>query len=56
MEITARSAHSIPATRIERRRRVLILSQNLPLPFDRRVWQEATELVNERLYGVGDLS
>ena len=44
MQITAQSAHSIPATRIERRRRVLIIVQNLPLPFDRRVWQEATEL------------
>jgi glycosyltransferase involved in cell wall biosynthesis len=27
------------------RRRVLIIVQNLPVPFDRRVWQEATELV-----------
>jgi glycosyltransferase involved in cell wall biosynthesis len=26
-------------------RRVLIIVQNLPVPFDRRVWQEATELV-----------
>jgi glycosyltransferase involved in cell wall biosynthesis len=45
MEITARSVGSIPATRIEKRRSVLIIVQNLPLPFDRRVWQEATELV-----------
>jgi glycosyltransferase involved in cell wall biosynthesis len=45
MEITAQSAGSIPATRAKRRRRVLIIVQNLPLPFDRRVWQEATELV-----------
>jgi glycosyltransferase involved in cell wall biosynthesis len=45
MQITAQSAHSIPATRVERPRRVLIIVQNLPLPFDRRVWQEATELV-----------
>jgi glycosyltransferase involved in cell wall biosynthesis len=44
MDITARSAASIPATKVERRRRVLIIVQNLPLPFDRRVWQEATEL------------
>ncbi len=28
----------------ERRRRVLILVENLPSPFDRRVWQEATTL------------
>ena len=26
------------------RRRVLILVENLPSPFDRRVWQEATAL------------
>ncbi len=26
------------------RRKVLIIVQNLPVPFDRRVWQEATEL------------
>jgi glycosyltransferase involved in cell wall biosynthesis len=44
MEITAQSAGGIPATRVERGRRVLIIVQNLPLPFDRRVWQEATEL------------
>ena len=25
-------------------RRVLIIVENLPLPFDRRVWQEATTL------------
>ncbi len=25
-------------------RRVLIIVQNLPVPFDRRVWQEANEL------------
>jgi len=27
-------------------RRVLIIVQNLPVPFDRRVWQEANELIN----------
>ena len=35
-------------SRIERAgagRRVLIIVQNLPVPFDRRVWQEAQELV-----------
>lgn len=26
-------------------RRVLIIVENLPVPFDRRVWQEATTLV-----------
>jgi len=30
----------------ERPRRVLILVENLPVPFDRRVWQEATTLRN----------
>src|SRR5262245_23730806 len=33
------------------RRRVLILVENLPSPFDRRVWQEATTL-REAGYGV----
>src|SRR5690606_29334478 len=28
----------------ERKRRVLIIVENLPVPFDRRVWQEATTL------------
>ena len=27
-----------------RQRRVLIIVENLPVPFDRRVWQEATTL------------
>jgi glycosyltransferase involved in cell wall biosynthesis len=31
-------------TRVPRRPRVLILVQNLPVPFDRRVWQEALAL------------
>jgi glycosyltransferase involved in cell wall biosynthesis len=34
----------IGAARREGRRRVLILVQNLPVPFDRRVWQEANAL------------
>jgi glycosyltransferase involved in cell wall biosynthesis len=46
MDITARSVGSIPATKVDKLRRILIIVQNLPLPFDRRVWQEATELVN----------
>lgn len=29
---------------VDRRRRVLIIVENLPSPFDRRVWQEATTL------------
>ncbi len=28
-----------------KRRRVLIIVENLPSPFDRRVWQEATTLL-----------
>ena len=34
----------IMASRGNRQRRVLIIVQNLPVPFDRRVWQEATTL------------
>jgi glycosyltransferase involved in cell wall biosynthesis len=34
-----------------RHRKVLIIVQNLPVPFDRRVWQEATELAAHG-YGV----
>lgn len=30
--------------KVEKRRRVLIIVQNLPVPFDRRVWSEATSL------------
>ena len=30
--------------KLNHRRRVLILVENLPSPFDRRVWQEATAL------------
>lgn len=30
--------------RVKTRRRVLIIVENLPVPFDRRVWQEATTL------------
>ncbi len=38
-------------TRADRRRRVLIIVENLPVPFDRRVWQEARTL-QENGYGV----
>ena len=31
-----------------RPRRVLFIVQNLPVPFDRRVWQEANELAADR--------
>ena len=34
-----------------RRRSILILVENLPVPFDRRVWQEATTL-RDHGYGV----
>src|SRR3954471_2916670 len=37
----------VPISRVEERmKRVLILVENLPSPFDRRVWQEATALRN----------
>src|SRR5258705_11533324 len=39
----------------ERPRRVLILVENLPVPFDRRVWQEATAL-RDAGYGVSVIS
>lgn len=32
------------STKQERKRRILIIVENLPSPFDRRVWQEATTL------------
>ena len=35
----------MPITPASAGRRVLIIVQNLPVPFDRRVWQEATALV-----------
>lgn len=38
------SLRASQATRAEERRRVLILVENLPSPFDRRVWQQATTL------------
>jgi glycosyltransferase involved in cell wall biosynthesis len=38
-------------TRGDRQRRVLIIVENLPSPFDRRVWQEATSL-RQHGYGV----
>ena len=34
----------MPITPVSAGRRVLIIVQNLPVPFDRRVWQEATAL------------
>ena len=44
MQITLASAGSPPDPRRGAGRRVLIIVQNLPVPFDRRVWQEANEL------------
>jgi glycosyltransferase involved in cell wall biosynthesis len=50
-----RSADVAPATQPEingsARRRVLIIVENLPVPFDRRVWSEATTL-SRHGYGV----
>jgi glycosyltransferase involved in cell wall biosynthesis len=37
-------ASAVEATRSIRRRRVLIIVENLPVPFDRRVWAEAQSL------------
>jgi glycosyltransferase involved in cell wall biosynthesis len=39
-------ASGIEATRSMRRRRILIIVENLPVPFDRRVWAEAQSLQN----------
>jgi glycosyltransferase involved in cell wall biosynthesis len=36
--------NAISKTSPHRKRKVLIIVQNLPVPFDRRVWQEASEL------------
>jgi len=38
------TAEILPSARAGKPRRVLILVENLPSPFDRRVWQEATAL------------
>lgn len=38
------TAEAIEATRSISRRRVLIIVENLPVPFDRRVWEEAQAL------------
>jgi glycosyltransferase involved in cell wall biosynthesis len=37
-------ASAVEATRSMRRRRILIIVENLPVPFDRRVWAEAQSL------------
>jgi glycosyltransferase involved in cell wall biosynthesis len=44
MPITPGSAGNAPDPRRGAGRKVLIIVQNLPVPFDRRVWQEANEL------------
>jgi glycosyltransferase involved in cell wall biosynthesis len=41
---TATPASDAPARQRAKRRRVLIVVENLPCPFDRRVWQEARTL------------
>ncbi|MDX2028055.1 MAG: glycosyltransferase family 4 protein [Alphaproteobacteria bacterium] len=51
MTITAAFVGDRAATGRGEGRRVLIIVQNLPVPFDRRVWQEATELARNS-YGV----
>lgn len=39
--------HVVPSrTRVTRPRRILIIVENLPVPFDRRVWSEAKALRN----------
>src|SRR3990170_1286662 len=43
-EMGARVDGNIHAVSAVARRRVLIIVENLPLPFDRRVWQEARTL------------
>lgn len=43
-EPTGEAKHSAPSAAPFNGRRVLILVENLPVPFDRRVWQEATTL------------
>jgi glycosyltransferase involved in cell wall biosynthesis len=44
-EVGTRMDGNIRAVSTVARRRVLIIVENLPLPFDRRVWQEARTLV-----------
>ncbi len=44
MQTTPASAGSVTAPQRGTGRKVLIIVQNLPVPFDRRVWQEASEL------------
>ena len=36
----------ISKSKLTKKRKVLIIVENLPSPFDRRVWQEATSLGN----------
>jgi glycosyltransferase involved in cell wall biosynthesis len=47
---TGTGEHASGAAGVTRKPRVLILVENLPVPFDRRVWQEATTL---RAHGYG---
>jgi glycosyltransferase involved in cell wall biosynthesis len=43
-DVGARVDDNLHAVSVAARRRVLIIVENLPLPFDRRVWQEARTL------------
>lgn len=43
--MTASAGRVLPTSDRGRGRKVLIIVENLPVPFDRRVWQEATALV-----------
>ena len=43
--MTASAGRIPPTSDRGRGRKVLIIVENLPVPFDRRVWQEATALV-----------
>lgn len=36
-----------PDQKVQQKKHILILVENLPVPFDRRVWQEATSLVQK---------
>ncbi|MFA7429216.1 MAG: glycosyltransferase [Rhodospirillaceae bacterium] len=43
-QVLMRSQRERPAPRPHKGRRILIIVENLPVPFDRRVWTEATSL------------
>ena len=44
-ELDVRSSSYVPTeTTVEKNKRILIIVENLPVPFDRRVWLESTTL------------